>query len=186
MRFVATELPGAWILEQERLTDERGFFARTWCRREFAAHGIETDFPQGNVSFNRRRGTLRGLHFQVPPSREAKLVRCTNGEIHDVIVDLRCDSPTFMRHIAVLLSADNALSLYVPAGFAHGFVTLSDDAEVTYAMSDYYDAALSAGVCWDDPAFGIAWPIEQPAALSERDRTWPAFEPAAFTAFRGY
>lgn len=186
MRFVATALRGAWILEPERLADERGYFARTWCRREFATYGIEADFPQGNVSFNRRRGTLRGLHFQGPPSREAKLVRCTRGEIHDVIVDLRCDSPTFLRHVAVLLSAANGFSLYVPAGVAHGFVTLSDDTEVTYAMGDYYDAGLSTGVRWDDPAFGIAWPVAEPAVISDRDRTWPALVPARFTAFSGY
>lgn len=186
MRFTQTGLAGAWLVEPERREDERGFFMRTWCRREFAAHGIPTDFPQGNLSFNRHRGTLRGLHFQLPPSREGKLVRCSRGEILDVIVDLRCDSATYLAHFAVVLSEANGSSLYVPAGFAHGFETLTDEAEVVYAMSDYYDAELSAGVRWDDPSFGIDWPIATPSVMSDRDRAYPDFDPKAFTAFRGY
>jgi dTDP-4-dehydrorhamnose 3,5-epimerase len=186
MRFLETGLRGAWIIEPDRLSDERGYFARTWCRREFGAHGIPAEFTQGNLSVNARRGTLRGLHFQLPPSREGKLVRCSHGEIYDVIVDLRCDSATFLQHRGVILSGANGRSLYVPAGFAHGFETLTDGAEVVYAMTDYYDAELSTGVRWDDPAFGIHWPLPAPAAISDRDRAWPGFEPAAFTAFRGY
>lgn len=186
MRFVATGLPGASLIEPDRREDERGYFMRTWCRREFAAHGIAADFPQGNLSLSRRRGTLRGLHFQLPPSREGKLVRCSRGEIYDVIVDLRCDSPAFLRHFGVVLSEANGSSLYVPPGFAHGFQTLTDDAEVAYAMGDYYDAALSSGARWDDPAFGIDWPIAAPTVMSERDRAYPDFAPGTFTAFRGY
>ncbi len=186
MRFVETGLGGAWLIEAERHEDERGHFARLWCRREFEAHGIRTDFVQGNASTNRRRGTLRGLHFQLPPSREAKLVRCARGELFDVIVDLRRDSATFLRHYGVILSPANGQSLYVPPGFAHGFETLADDTEVVYAMGDFYDASLSAGVRWNDPAFGIRWPIAEPAAMTDRDRNYPDFRPDAFTAFRGY
>lgn len=186
MRFLDTGLPGAWIIEPERLSDERGWFMRTWCRHEFAARGIAADFPQGNLSFNSRRGTLRGLHFQLPPSREGKLVRCSQGEIYDVIVDLRCDSPAFLQHRGVILSRANGMSLYVPPGFAHGFQTLSDDAEVAYAMSDYYDASLSGGLRWNDPAFAIRWPIAEPAVISARDRGYADFEAGTFTAFRGY
>lgn len=186
MRFVETGLAGAWIIEPERLTDERGYFMRTWCRKELAAHGVTGDFPQGNLSFNRQRGTLRGMHFQRPPSREGKLVRCARGEIHDVIVDLRRDSATYLRHCGVLLSGANGRSLYVPAGFAHGFQTLGDDTEVVYAMGDYYDAALSTGVRWNDPAFGIEWPIATPTVISERDAAYPDFDAASVDAFRGY
>jgi dTDP-4-dehydrorhamnose 3,5-epimerase len=186
MRFLECGLPGAWVIELDRIADERGWFARTWCRREFAEHGIGADFPQGNVSFNARRGTLRGLHFQLPPSREAKLVRCTHGEIYDVIVDLRCDSPAFLQHFAVILSAANGLSIYVPAGFAHGFETLSDDSAVVYAMTDYYDASLAGGVRWNDPALGIRWPIPEPTVISQRDRCLPDFDARGFSAFRGY
>jgi dTDP-4-dehydrorhamnose 3,5-epimerase len=186
MRFIATGLDGAWIIEQERLGDERGWFTRTWCRREFGEHGITTDFPQGNLSFNERKGTLRGLHFQRPPSREGKLVRCSRGEIYDVIVDLRCDSATFLQHRGVILSGANGRSLYVPPGLAHGFETLTDDAEVVYAMTDYYDASLSDGVRWNDPAFRIEWPIAGPAVMSDRDRSYPDLDAGTFTTFRGY
>lgn len=186
MRFVETPLPGAWRVEPERHADERGWFTRTWCRREFEAHGLPGDFPQGNLSYNRLRGTLRGMHFQLPPSREGKLVRCGAGEIFDVIVDLRCDSPAYLRHYGVVLSAANGASLYVPAGFAHGFVTLADHSEVVYAMTDYYDAGASSGARWNDPAFGIEWPVASPAVISARDGAYPDFRPADFTAFRGY
>jgi dTDP-4-dehydrorhamnose 3,5-epimerase len=186
MRFSPTGIPGAWLIEPERHADERGWFARTWCRREFAAHGIPADFPQGNLSSNRRRGTLRGLHFQLPPSMEGKLVRCAVGEIYDVIVDLRCESPAWLRHYGVVLSRANGAGLYIPPGCAHGFQTLADDSEVAYAMTDYHDAASSAGVRWNDPAFGIRWPLPEPAVMSDRDRDYPDFAPAAFHAFKGY
>jgi dTDP-4-dehydrorhamnose 3,5-epimerase len=186
MRFTETGLDGAWLIEAERHEDERGWFTRTWCRRELAAHGVPADFPQGNLSYNRRRGTLRGLHFQLPPSREGKLVRCGAGEVYDVIVDLRARSLTFLRHYGVVLSAANGASLFVPAGFAHGFETLADHSEVVYAMTDYYDAAASSGARWDDPAFGIRWPIAAPAVISARDRGYPDFDAAAFTAFQDY
>lgn len=184
MHFLDTGLPGAWVIEPEHLTDERGFFTRTWCRREFAAHGLDGEFLQGNLSSSRRRGTLRGLHFQLPPSREGKLIRCSQGEIYDVIVDLRCNSTTFLRHFAVILSGANGRSLYVPPGCAHGFETLTDNAEVTYAMNAYYDANLAGGARWNDPAFGIQWPIADPVVMSGRDRSYPDFDPRTFTAFR--
>lgn len=186
MRFIETGLGGAWLVEPERLEDERGYFARIWCRREFEARGIPANFVQGNVSLSRRRGTLRGLHFQLPPSRESKLVRCSRGELFDVIVDLRCDSPTFQRHYGVLLSQANGRLLYVPPGFAHGFQTLADDTEVVYEMGDFYDARLSSGVRWNDPAFAIPWPEPEPAVMTERDRDYPDFSPATFSTFRGY
>lgn len=186
MVFLETGLGGAWLIESERREDERGFFARTWCRREFDARGIRADFVQGNLSFNRHRGTLRGLHLQLPPSREGKLVRCSRGELFDVIVDLRCESATFRRNYGVILSQGSGRSLYVPPGFAHGFQTLADDTEVTYEMGDFYDADLSSGVRWNDPAFDIRWPIAEPVVMSERDRSYPDFSSASFSAFRGY
>jgi dTDP-4-dehydrorhamnose 3,5-epimerase len=186
IHFIETGLGGAWLIEHERREDERGFFARTWCREEFENHGIQANFAQGNFSFNRRRGTLRGLHFQLPPSREGKLVRCSRGELFDVIVDLRCDSPTFNSHYAVILSATAWRSLYVPPGFAHGFQTLADNTEVVYEMGDFYRADLASGARWNDPAFGIRWPIGEPSVMTERDRNYPDFSPGTFTAFRGY
>lgn len=186
MRFTPTGLPGAWLIEPERHADPRGWFTRTWCRREFESHGIPGDFPQGNLSYNRQRGTLRGMHFQLPPGREGKLVRCGTGEVYDVIVDLRAGSPTYLRHYGVVLSAANGASLFVPAGFAHGFETLADHSEVVYAMTDYYDAAASSGARFDDPAFGIRWPIPEPVVISDRDRDYPDFPAAGFTAFAGF
>lgn len=186
MRIIDTELPGSVIVELERLADERGFFARTWCAREFAALGIDRPMVQSSLSFNVHAGTTRGLHFQTPPSREGKLVRCLRGEMFDVVVDLRCDSETYLRHLGVNLSGDNYRALYVPPGFAHGFQTLQDDTEVLYMMNDYYDPEASAGVRWNDPAFAVDWPIAEPAAISERDRTYPDFSPSDFTMFRGY
>jgi dTDP-4-dehydrorhamnose 3,5-epimerase len=186
MEFVQTGLAGAFLLKPARLQDDRGWFARTWCQKDFAAHGIEVTFVQGNVSRNRVRGTLRGLHFQLPPSRESKLVRCSQGEIWDVIVDLRAGSATYLRHYAATLSAENGHSLFIPAGFGHGFQTLCDDAEVVYAMGDYYDPALSAGARWDDAAFGIGWPLGRPTVMSNRDRGYADFPAQTFDAFRGY
>ena len=185
MEYLPTGLAGALLLRPGRSEDARGYFTRTWCRRELAAQGISSDFPQGNLSLTRRKGTIRGLHFQLPPSREAKLVRCSRGELFDVIVDLRIDSQTYLQHHTVNLSAMNGLSLYIPVGMAHGFQTLCDDTEAVYAMGDYYDPALSSGVRWNDPAFGIAWPLGEPTEISDRDRSYPAFQPAEFTAFRG-
>jgi dTDP-4-dehydrorhamnose 3,5-epimerase len=169
--FTPTNLPGAYLIEPERREDERGFFARTWCAEEFAAHGLADRCVQCNVSFNRYRGTIRGMHYQRPPHAEAKLVHCTRGAIHDVILDLRADAPTCGQWIAVELNADNHRMLYVPEGFAHGFQTLTDATEVFYQMAECYDPECAAGVRWDDPAFGIAWPLP-PAVMSARDRQY--------------
>ena len=170
MRFVETPLPGAWVVELERLEDERGHFARTFDADVFAARGLDARVPQMNTSFNRRAGTLRGMHFQAAPHGEAKLVRVTRGAIYDVAVDLETHA-----WFGVELTADNDRSLFVPAGFAHGFQTLADDTEVLYVMSAPYVGEAARGVRWDDPAFGIAWP-EPPTGgriLSERDATYP-------------
>lgn len=172
MTFVECALKGAWIVEPERVVDARGFFARTWCARELAAHGLDPRLAQCGLSFNPRRGTLRGLHYQAAPHAEAKLVRCTMGAIFDVIVDLREDSPTRHRHASVVLTAANRTMLYVPPGFAHGFQTLQDDTEVFYQMSVPHAPEAARGVRWDDPAFAIPWPAAE-RIISERDRSYP-------------
>jgi dTDP-4-dehydrorhamnose 3,5-epimerase len=177
VKFTETRLPGSFLIELEPLGDERGFFARSFCRREFTARGLCADWVQSNVSWNARRHTLRGLHYQAAPSGEAKLVRCTAGAIFDVILDLRPGSPTRFSWIGVELEARGRAMLYVPEGFAHGFLTLCDGAELSYQMSAYYDPAASRGVRFDDPRFSIAWPAA-PAVISERDRRLPDFEPA--------
>ena len=168
---------GTIVIEVERHEDERGFFARAFCADEFAAHGLSTSVAQCNISFNRRRGTVRGLHFQRLPHAEAKLVRCTAGAIYDVAVDLRPASPTFCRHVGVELTARNRRMLYVPPGFAHGFQTLADESEVFYQMSEPFAAAAADGVRWDDPAFAIVWPLDV-QVISERDRSFADFRPA--------
>ena len=178
MRFIPTPFVGAYLVDVEPFEDERGFFARTYCRREFAAQGLSDQLVQCNISFTRRRGTLRGLHYQAPPHAEDKLVRCTRGGIRDVIVDLRPDSSTFCRHFGTDLTADNHRALYVPKGCAHGFQTLTDDAMVFYQMSAFYVPEAGRGVRWDDPRFGIAWPIANPI-LNARDAAYPDFEPDA-------
>ena len=172
MKFAPPPLGGAYVIELERIEDERGFFARSFCQEEFRKQGLEPAIAQCNVSWNRRRGMLRGLHYQAAPHEEAKVVRCTHGAIWDVIVDLREGSPTRLRWHAQELSADNRLAFYVPEGFAHGFQTLADDSEVLYQMSESYHPDLSRGIRWDDPTIGILWPLADPI-LSERDRSYP-------------
>jgi dTDP-4-dehydrorhamnose 3,5-epimerase len=174
--FRPTDLPGAWIVDLERVEDHRGFFARSWCRDEFARHGLDTDLRQCSLSFNRKRGTLRGMHYQVAPFAEAKLVRCTRGAVYDVVVDLRPASSSFKRWIAVELAEDTHRMILVPPECAHGFQALQDNTEVFYQMSQVYSPRFSRGVRWDDPAFGIAWPIRDDLVISERDRTYPDFE----------
>ena len=174
MIFRETGVRGAWLVEPERREDARGLFARTWCRREFAARGLSTDLMQCNTSWNAGRGTLRGLHFQASPHAEAKLVRCTHGSLVDVVLDLRPDSPTYLKHASVRLTWENRLALYIPEGCAHGFQTLEDDTEVFYQMSAFYAPEANRGVRWDDPAFGIAWPVRLPT-MSERDTRWPDY-----------
>lgn len=174
MIFRETQLAGAYVIEPEKKEDERGFFARSWCEREFAEHGLNPRVVQCNISFNKKKGTLRGLHYQAVPHAEAKLVRCTQGAIYDVIVDLRPGSPTFKQHVGEVLKAKDHSMLYVPESCAHGFQTLEDDTEVFYQMSEFYIPECARGVRYDDPAFGIAWPIPNPTIL-ERDRTYPDF-----------
>lgn len=175
MTFAETILEGAYVIHLERIEDERGFFARSFCQREFAAYRLKVDVAQCNVSFNKQKGTLRGMHFQLPPRAEAKLVRCTRGAIYDVIIDLRPDSPSYCQWVAVELTADNFAALYIPEGFAHGFQTLQDNSEVLYLMFGFYAPDYASGVRWDDPAFGIQWPLTNPI-LSEKDRSYPLFE----------
>ena len=181
MIFTQTRLPGAYLIEPERRADERGFFARTWCREEFLAHGLNAELAQCNVSWNRRRGTFRGMHYQRGPHAENKLVRCPRGAIYDLLLDLRADSPQFCRSQAFELSAENGRMLFVPCGVAHGFLTLSDDCEVFYQMSCAQDAASAAGVRHDDPAFGITLP-EPVRVISPRDLSFPDFQNAALEA----
>lgn len=166
-----TTLKGMYIIDLERLEDERGCFARSWCQREFAAIGLNPRLVQCNISFNNAKGTLRGLHYQIAPHAEAKLVRCTRGAIYDVAVDLRPDSPTFNQWIAVHLTADSRRAVYIPEGLAHGFQTLQDDTEVFYQMSEFYHAECARGVRWDDPAIGIQWPLPNPI-VSQHDRSY--------------
>ena len=175
MIFTETELPGAFIIDVDRMADERGFFARSWCEDEFAAHGILMPPLQANVSSNPQRGTLRGMHFQLAPYEETKLVRCTRGAIYDVIVDLREESPTYGQWLGVELTADSFRMLFVPGRFAHGFVTLQDDTDVCYQVSAKYTPGHERGLRWNDPAIGINWPIE-PVLISDKDRHHPDFE----------
>ena len=179
MKFEATSIPGAFVIDPERIADERGFFARTWSDQELVARGLDARVVQCSISFNVRAGTLRGMHYQLPPHAETKLVRCTRGAILDVIVDLREESPAFCRHVAVELSMDNRRMLYVPEGVAHGYQTLIDASEVCYQMSAAYAPTHARGVRWNDPRFGIAWPEVPERVMNERDRTYPDFVPGA-------
>jgi dTDP-4-dehydrorhamnose 3,5-epimerase len=176
MRFELAEVIGAFLIEPERITDERGFFARIWCRDEFAAHGLNPALAQANVSFNHRKGTLRGMHYQAAPHQEAKLVRCTRGAIWDVVLDLRPGSPTYRAWTGAELSDANRAMLYVPEGCAHGFLTLTDAAEVAYQMSVSYAPDAARGVRYDDPAFGIEWPGAV-MVISQRDASYPDVDP---------
>lgn len=174
MIFSQAGIPGAYVVELDRHCDDRGFFARGWCAREFADQGLCTRLEQMNISFNRHRHTLRGFHYQVTPYREDKLLRCVRGEIYDVLLDLRPGSPTYMRHISLELTATNYRMLLVPKGCANAFLTLQDNTEVSYLVSEFYTPAAERGVRWDDPAFGIAWPAE-PALISDKDCNWPNY-----------
>jgi dTDP-4-dehydrorhamnose 3,5-epimerase len=174
MIFSATQLDGAWLIDLDLREDERGFFARLWCRQELAAQGLDAEVAQESLSFNRRRGTVRGLHFQRTPHEETKIVRCTRGGIFDVIVDLRPRSPSYLRWQGFELTAENRKALYVPKGFAHGFQTLADNTEIVYQISEFYAPKSADGYCYNDVAFGIAWPLPV-AVISERDLAWPAF-----------
>lgn len=175
MIFQPTDLQGAFVLEVNKIEDSRGFFSRVWCEKEFAEHGLTPVVHQANLSYNKKKGTLRGMHYQIAPYREAKTVRCTRGAIYDVIIDLRKDSPTYKRWIGVELSAQNYRMLYVPEQFGHGFITLEDHTEITYQVSEFYTPGAERGIRWNDPAFEIQWP-EPVAVISEKDANWPDFE----------
>ncbi len=174
MIFTACKLKDAYLIDLERKDDERGFFARAFCRNEFAAHGLATDFVQSNLSFNSQRGTLRGMHYQVRPNEETKLVRCVRGAIYDVVVDLRTASPSYRDWIGLQLDAENRRMLYVPAGFAHGYLTLTDNCEILYQVSAFYSPESERAVRWNDPAFNILWPM-RPEVISSKDSSHPDF-----------
>jgi dTDP-4-dehydrorhamnose 3,5-epimerase len=171
MIFTETKLKGAFILDLERREDDRGFFARTFCQREFREHGLKTVFPQANIAFNKKKGTLRGMHFQYPPAPEAKLVRVTRGAILDIIVDLRPESPTFLKSISVELSAENRRSLFIPERFAHGYQALEDGTETSYHMGEFYAPDCEGGLRYDDPRLGLAWPLPV-TEISAKDAAW--------------
>jgi len=175
MKFEPTEIPGVHVVELQPFADERGFFARAWCKREFESHGLAGEAAQMNISVNRRKHTLRGFHYQVAPHQEDKLLRCVRGAVHDVVVDLRPDSPTYKRYVSVLLSGASYRMVLVPKGCANAFLTLEDDCEVTYLVSQFYAPQAERGVRWNDPAFGVDWPVAEPAVISEKDRSWPDF-----------
>src|SRR6266478_4892449 len=182
MQFHPTNLRDAFLVQLEPAHDNRGFFARTFCAEEFAAHGLEANYPQHSVSFSSRRGTLRGMHYQRDPHSEVKLVRCTKGAILDVIIDIRPDSPTYRRWQGFELSSANGRQLYIPRGFAHGFQTLSDNVEVSYLISTPYEPELARGIRYDDPAFAISWPLPV-TEISERDLHWPDFSQWTIRAY---
>lgn len=172
MIFTETTLKDAWLIDLQPRGDDRGMFARTFCRDEFAAHGMETSYVQQNMSVSAFKGTLRGMHFQRQPHAEVKVIRCVRGAILDVIVDMRPESPSYLKHEGFELTAENRRELYVPRGFAHGFMTLTDDVEVTYLVSAVYTPAAESGLRYDDPKLGISWPLEV-TTISDKDRIWP-------------
>ena len=182
MKITALDLQGAFLVELDRIRDERGFFARAWCHREFATAGIRAEFVQANVSHTSKKGSVRGMHYQEPPSKEGKLIRCVQGAIHDVVVDIRPGSSTFLQSLAVELSSVNGLAIFIPNGFAHGFQTLADDVDVFYQMSDEYEPDLANGFRYDDPLIAIEWPLPV-TIISDRDAAYPDITAQKFPAF---
>jgi dTDP-4-dehydrorhamnose 3,5-epimerase len=174
LKFTETSLKGAYVIEINKLEDERGFFGRSWCANEMKAHGLKTNIAQANTSFSKKKGTLRGMHYQNDPYQETKLIRCTRGAIFDVIIDLRPESPTYKKWYGVQLTQDNYKMLYVPEDFAHGFITLTDDSEVTYLVTQFYTPGAEAGIRWDDAQFDIKWPVS-PTVISDKDRNHPDY-----------
>lgn len=185
MRFAEAGPMGAYVIAPEELADERGFFARVWCAREMEEQGLETSLAQASIAYSARKGTLRGMHYQIPPHEEVKIVRCTAGAIFDAIVDVRPDSPTYMQVAHVVLSARNRKMLYVPKGFAHGYQTLMDDTEVFYQMSEFYTPGAEGGIRWDDPTLAIPWPDVEERIVSEKDRALPEFHQHLWSASAG-
>ena len=172
MKFIATDIQGVLIIELDKIGDDRGFFSRTFCVKEFRQHGLNTDVKQCNLSFNAEKGTLRGMHYQVAPATEAKYIRCVRGSILDVVIDMRAGSASYLEHVAVELTAENRRALYVPENFAHGFITLTDNTEVMYQVSEYYQPTSEKGLRYDDPKLGIKWPTAI-STLSDKDSHWP-------------
>ena len=172
-----TRLVGVYVIDMVKIEDERGFFARVWCKKEVEEYRFVSSFVQLNTSFSKKRGTVRGLHYQISPHQEVKVMRCIRGAIFDVIIDLRPDSSTYMQWMGVELSAENRRMLYVPEGFGHGFQTLVDDTEVFYSVSEFYCPEAERGMRWNDPAFGIRWPETEDVTISDKDRSWPDYEP---------
>lgn len=181
MIFTETKLKGAFIIDLELREDNRGAFARTFCAKEFEAHGLKPTVAQCNLSYNYKAGTLRGMHYQIAPACETKLVRCTKGAIYDVIIDMRPDSPTYLQHIGVELTEENHRALYVPEMFAHGYQALTDGAEVAYQVGEFYTPGYERGLRYNDPVFGIEWPMPV-TVISDKDAAWPLFEPAVVSA----
>ncbi len=175
MKFTKTSLPDVYVIDLEKRQDERGFFARTWCRKEFENLGLDTEFAQANLAFSNKKKTLRGMHYQVAPHAETKLVRCVRGAIYDVALDMREDSPTYKHWFGLDLTAENRKMLYVPKGFAHGYLTLEDNSEVLYQVSEFYAPESERGLRWDDPAFAIQWPKTENLLISEKDAGWGNF-----------
>ena len=184
MNFAETNLKGAYIVEMQKVEDERGYFARSWCEREFRAHGLDSRLVQCNVSFNNRKGTLRGMHYQVPPFAEAKLVRCTRGRLYDVMIDLRPDSGTFLHWEVVELTPENGKMAFLPKGFGHGFQTLEENTEIFYQMSEFYSPECAWGVRWNDPLFNITWPGGE-LTITARDSNYPDAQPEQFQVLQG-
>jgi dTDP-4-dehydrorhamnose 3,5-epimerase len=172
--FSETKLSGAFVIELERREDERGFFARAFCQHEFEEHGLKPVIAQANIGFNRKRGCVRGMHFQYPPAAETKTVRCTRGAVLDIIVDLRPESPTFLEHVEVELTADNHRAIYIPERFAHGYQTLADETETSYQVGEFYTPGVEGGLRYDDPALGLSWPLPV-SVISEKDAGWALF-----------
>jgi len=177
MKYTETKILGAFIFEPEKLEDKRGYFMRGWCKSEFDARGLASSFVQFNISFSRKAGTLRGLHYQSPPHQETKLISCAKGALYDVIIDLRMKSPTYMQWLGVELRADTYKMLYIPEGLAHGFLTLEDNTEVFYPVSQLYCPLSERGIRWNDPNFDIKWPETDARILSEKDKNWPDYSP---------
>ncbi len=176
MIFTETVLPGAYIIDLEKKEDERGFYARAFCKNEFGNKGLKTDIAQANIIYTKHKATLRGLHLQLPPYEETKLIRCTKGAIYDVIIDLRPGSATYKQHLGINLTADNFKMVYVPEGFAHGYLTLENDTHVAYHVTEFYTPGYEKGVRWNDPAFYVKWPI-QPEIISKKDKSFPNYFP---------
>ncbi len=177
MKFIETPLKGAFVIELDKIGDERGFFARAFCKKEFADHGLASEFLQVNNSMSAIKGTLRGMHYQLAPHAETKVVRCIRGSLYDQILDIRPDSPTFGQSFGAELSAENRCMMYVPKGFAHGFITLTEDAEAFYFVDETYAPTFERGIRWDDPKFNLQWPCE-PTVLSDKDKAHPDFDEA--------